>query len=85
MGSTSYIAGKVYEKHRTKDSGVTMPEDIRVESLRDDPLADLNRLKAWIYRQRVKVRLERDRVERRQRKEEAAAEKKELQPALFDL
>ena len=80
-----YIAGKVYEKWRTKESGVTMPEDIRVESLRDDQAADLNRLKEWIYRQRTRIRLERDRVERQQRKEEAAAEKKALQPALFDL
>ena len=38
-----YIAGKVYEKWRTKESGVTMPEDIRVKSLRDDQMADLNR------------------------------------------
>jgi len=80
-----YIASKTYEKWRTKDSGVTMPEDIRVESLRDDQMADLNRLKAWIYRQRVKVRQERDRTERRQRKEEEEAERKALRPALFDL
>jgi len=80
-----YIASKTYEKWRTKDSGVTMPEDIRVESLRDDQMADLNRLKAWIYRQRVKVRQERDRTEQRQRKEEEEAERKALRPALFDL
>ena len=80
-----YIASKTYEKWRTKDSGVTMPEDILVESLRDDQMADLNRLKAWIYRQRVKVRQERDRTERRQRKEEEEAERKALRPALFDL
>src|SRR4030042_4268091 len=49
-----YIAGKVYEKHRTKESGATMPEDIRVESLRDDQLQDLNRLKEWIYRHGAK-------------------------------
>ena len=79
-----YIAGKVYEKWRTKDSGATMPEDIRVESLRDDQLADLNRLKAWIYRQRIKVRQERNRTERRQQKEEEEAERKALQPALFE-
>ena len=80
-----YIAGKVYEKWRTKDSGTTIPEDIRVESLRDDQLADLNRLKAWIYRQRIKVRQERDRTEQRQQKEEEEAERKALRPALFDL
>ena len=61
-----------------------MPEDIRVESLRDDQLADLNRLKEWIYRQRSQVRLERGRAERRQKKEEAAAAKKAEQPALFE-
>ena len=79
-----YIATKTYEKWRTKESGVEMPADIRVESLRDDQLADLNRLKDWIYRQRTKIRLERDRAERRERKEKAVAEKKALQPALFN-
>lgn len=76
-----YIAGKVYSQWEKTE----MPEDIRVESLRDDQLRDLNRLKEWIYRQRARIRLERDRVERRQQKEAATAEKKELQPALFDL
>jgi len=76
-----YIAGKVYSQWKKTE----MPEDIRVESLRDDQLRDLNRLKEWIYRQRVSIRLERDRAERRQQKESAAAERKELQPALFDL
>ena len=55
-----------------------------MESLRDDQLRDLNRLKEWLYQQRTKIRLERDRAERRQRKEAAAAERKELQPALFE-
>ena len=50
-----YVAGKVYEKHRTKESGVTMPEDIRVESLRDDQVRDLDRLKAWLFRQRTTI------------------------------
>ena len=76
-----YIAGKTYQRHKQGE----MPEDIRVESLRDDQLRDLNRLKEWIYRQRISIRLERDRAERRQQKEAAAAERKELQPALFDL
>ena len=78
-----YIAGKVYSSWKKTE----MPEDIRVESLRDDQLRDLNRLKEWIYRQRAKIRLERDRVERRQRREEeaAVAEREALQPALFDL
>jgi len=76
-----YIAGKVYSSWKKTE----MPADIRVESLRDDQLRDLNRLKEWIYQQRSRIRLERDRTERRQQKEAAAAERKALQPALFDL
>jgi hypothetical protein len=78
-----YVAGKVYEKHRTKESGVTMPEDIRVDHLSDYQMQHLNRLKDWIYRQRVKVRQERDRAERREQKEVDAAQKEAEQPALF--
>ena len=76
-----YIAGKTYQRHKQGE----MPEDIRVESLRDDQLRDLNRLKEWIYRKRTTIRLERDRAERRQQKEVAVAEREALQPALFDL
>ncbi len=79
-----YIATKVYEKWRTKESGVTMPEDIRVESLNDDQMRDLNRLKAWLYQKRTTVREDRDRAERRQKKQEEAARRKAEQPALFD-
>ena len=79
-----YIAGKVYEGWRTKESGVTMPDDIRVESISDDQMRDLNRLKAWLYHKRTTIRLERDRAERRQKKEEEAARRKAEQPALFD-
>jgi len=79
-----YIAGKVYEKWRTKESGVTMPDDIRVESIDDDQMRDLNRLKAWLYQKRTTIRLDRDRAERRQKKEEEAERRKEEQPALFD-
>ena len=57
-----------------------MPEDIRVESLNDDQMRDLNRLKAWLYHKRTTVRLERGRAERRQKREEEAARRKEEQP-----
>jgi hypothetical protein len=76
-----YVAGKTYLRH--KQGG--LPEDIRVESLRDDQVRDLDRLKAWLYRQRTTIRLERDRTDRRQQKEAAAAERKIEQPVLFDL
>ena len=79
-----YIATKVYEKWRTKESGVTMPDDIRVESLNDDQMRDLNRLKAWLYQKRTTVREDRERAERRQKKEEEAARREAAQPALFD-
>ncbi len=79
-----YIAGKVYEKWRTKDSGVTMPTDIRVDKLDDGQMRDLNHLKGWLYQTRTKVREERDRGERRQKREKAAGEKELLQPKMFD-
>ncbi len=75
-----YIAGKTYQRHKQGE----LPEDIRVESLRDDQVRDLDRLKDWIYRQRTRIRLERDRAERHQQREEAAAERKIEQPALFE-
>ena len=58
-----YVACKVYEKHRTKESGVAMPKDIRVDHLSNYQMQHLNRLKDWIYRQRVKVRQEQDRAD----------------------
>jgi len=75
-----YIAGKTYSRWNNKNQ---VPEDIRVESITDDQISDLNRLKAWIYDRRIKARLERDRAERRQKKEEEAAARKQEQPALF--
>jgi hypothetical protein len=64
-----YVATKTYEKFRTKDSGVTMPADIRVEKLNDYQTRELERLKGWIYDARAKVRLERERGERREQKQ----------------
>ena len=78
-----YIATKVYEKWRTKESGVTMPDDIRVDSLNDEQMRDLNRLKAWLYQRRTTARQDKDRAERRQKKEEEAVRRKTEQPALF--
>jgi len=75
-----YVSTKVCSQWKKTE----MPEDIRVESLRDDQLRDLNRLKEWIYRQRVKVRQERARGERRQQREEETAIRKVEQPALFE-
>jgi hypothetical protein len=75
-----YLASTVFARHKQAE----VPDDIKVESLTDGQMRNLNRLKAWIYDRRIKVRLERDRAERRQRKEEEAAKKRAEQPALFD-
>ena len=61
-----------------------MPTDIAVDSISDYQMAELNRLKEWLYHKRTQVRLDRDRAERRQKREEEAARRKAEQPALFD-
>jgi hypothetical protein len=76
-----YIATHAY---RRQGKG-NMPTDIAVDKLNDEQMRDLRHLKDWLYQRRTKIRQERDRAERRQLKEAAVAERKELQPALFDL
>ena len=82
--SQIYVATRTYEKWRTRDSGATMPADIRVDELNDYQMSHLKRLRRWIYDQRTRARLDRDRVEKRERKEAEAAAKKAEQPALFE-
>jgi len=79
-----YIATKVYEKQRTPQSGVTMPKDVRVESLNRNQEDDLNRLKGWIYQRRAQARQDSDRSDRREKRKKAAAEKEQMHPKLFD-
>ena len=79
-----YVANQVYSRHRTQESGAQTPEDIRVESISKNRMADLRRLKDWIYRKRVEARQERDRADRRQAKEEEASKKQAERPALFE-
>jgi len=75
-----YIAGKVCRQHKQAE----VPQDILVESLDDEQMRDLNRLKEWLYRKRTTVRLDRDRAERRQKREEEVAAREAEQPALFN-
>jgi len=75
-----YIATKTYRRWGRNE----MPTDTAVDSINDDQIRELNRLKEWLYRKRTQIRLERDRAERRQRKEEEAARRKTERPALFD-
>ena len=64
-----YIAGKTV----TRWGKTKVPEDIRVESLNDDQMRDLNHLKAWIYDCRVKHRKSQARTERVEKKEAVAS------------
>ena len=75
-----YIATKTYRRWGKNE----MPSDIGVDSLRDDQMAELRRLKEWLYQKRTQARLDRERTERRQIKEEEVAERKAEQPALFE-
>ena len=75
-----YIATKTYRRWGKND----MPGDISVDSISDYQMKDLNRLKEWLYRKRTQVRIERDRIERRQKREEEVDRKKAKQPVLFE-
>jgi len=75
-----YVATRTYRQWGKNE----MPSDIAVDSLNDEQLRELNRLKEWLYRKRTQARLERDRAERKQRREEEAARRKVEQPALFE-
>jgi hypothetical protein len=74
-----YVASQTYKRWEKGE----MPADIVVESISDYRMGELNRLKVWIYRQRIRNRLENDRTERRERKEEAESQPEAEQPALF--
>ena len=75
-----YVASKTYNRWR-KDE---MPKDISVDSLTDQQMADLNRLKQWLYCRRTTARQEIKRAERLQQKEVEVTKRKAEQPALFE-
>ena len=75
-----YVAAKTFARYK----GGQVPDDIRVETLNDYQMGELRRLKDWIYRQRVKLRQDRDRAGRRIEREEAEEQRKAEQPALFE-
>ena len=74
-----YIAGQSYKRWNKGE----MPADIAVDSISDYQMGELNRLKAWLYRQRIKARTEKDIAQRKQNRVEAEMVKKAEQPALF--
>jgi len=82
-----YVATQTYRRWGKGE----MPKDIAVNELETEQMRDLERLKAWIYRTRSRVRQERDRAERNKTKvKQYRAERQEvatqeiLQPSLFD-
>jgi len=74
-----YIATKTYKRWGKNE----MPDDIAVDTIDDYQMAELNRLKEWLYRKRTQARLERERAERRRRRKEEIARRKAKQPTLF--
>ena len=75
-----YVASQTYKRWGKGE----MPADIVVDSISDYQMGELNRLKLWLYGQRIEARVEKDRAERREKKEEQQTKRKEEQPALFD-
>ena len=75
-----YVATKTCARYK----GGEVPEDIRVETLDDYQMGELKRLKDWLYQQRVKVRQERERGDRRLEREEIEARRKAEQQELFE-
>jgi len=49
-----YVSTMTYSRHK----GSQVSDDIRVETISHYQLGELNRLKAWLYQQRVKARQE---------------------------
>jgi hypothetical protein len=75
-----YVAGKTYTRWHKSEK----PNDIRVDSLTDQQMVDLRRLKEWLYCRRTMARQEFERAERRQQKKEEITNKEMEQPALFE-
>ena len=74
-----YVATQTYRRWGKNE----MPADIARESINDEQMRELKRLKEWLYRKRSQIRMERDRIDRRQKREDEAARRKADQPALF--
>jgi len=75
-----YIAGQSYKRWNKGE----MPADIAVDSISDYQIGELNRLKSWLYERRIRARVEKDSVERKEKVRKDVAKKKAEQPALFE-
>ena len=75
-----YVASRTYKLWGKSE----MPADIAVDSISDYQMRELNRLKDWLYCQRGRIRLESERTEEREKKEQEEAKRKAEQPVLFE-
>lgn len=75
-----FVAGKTYSRWQKNK----LPDDIRVDLLNNQQMADLNRLKEWLYQRRTTARQETERNEIQLQKEQEEVKRKAEQPALFD-
>jgi hypothetical protein len=75
-----HVSGKTYHHHQANQ----VPSDIRVETLSDYQIGELNRLKSWLYHQRVGARQKRERADKRQKRDEVDTQRKAEQPVLFE-
>ena len=64
-----YVATQTYRKWGKSE----LPADIRVDSLNDYQLGELERFKSWLYQRRIQARQERERTERREEREQDVA------------
>ena len=75
-----YIATQTYRKWGKNE----MPSDIAVDRLNDEQMRDLRRLKDWLYQKRTQARIDKDRAERKERKEEETEKRTAERSALFE-
>ena len=75
-----YVAGKTNKQWNQ----VEMPDDIAVNEISNYQMEKLEGLKDWIYQQRIRARIDTDRAERRQNREEEKVQSKREQPAMFE-
>jgi hypothetical protein len=75
-----YVSGKTCKRWGKSE----IPSDIAVDSLDENQMSKLKHLKAWLYRERTKIRLEREQTERRDKKVQEEVKRKAERPALFE-
>lgn len=80
---------QIYLYSFTQYKGAQTPEDLKVDKLHQNQLDDLNRLRSWLYKSRIKARKEKrrgeKRVERDEKRVKKEAEEQEIQNSRLEL